>query len=135
MTMINPTLSAPPPAGTQASTAAAALGEALKASPEFARLTTADRAVSADPAATAAIAAFESLQREFRAEIAVGRLRDDQRARLQAAQQAVNAVPSVAAYLAAAQRVQALCRDIAAVVSAEIGVDFAANARSGGCCG
>jgi len=44
-------------------------------------------------------------------------------------------VPSVTAYLAAMAAFQAVCRDTASIVSAEIGIDFAANSRSGGCCG
>jgi hypothetical protein len=46
------------------------------------------------------------------------------------------AVPSVAAYVAATAAFQAVCRETAAVVTAQIGIDFAANCRSGGgCCG
>ena len=45
------------------------------------------------------------------------------------------AVPSVATYVAATAAFQAVCRETAAVVSAQIGIDFAANCRSGGCCG
>ncbi len=44
-------------------------------------------------------------------------------------------VPSINTYLAAMAAFQAVCRETASIVSAEIGIDFAANSRSGGCCG
>ena len=44
-------------------------------------------------------------------------------------------VPSVIAYVAATAAFGDLCRETSAVVSGLIGIDFAANSRSGGCCG
>jgi hypothetical protein len=58
-----------------------------------------------------------------------------QRAELERLQMAMFAVPSVASYVAATEAFQAVCRETAVVVSAQIGIDFAANCRSGGCCG
>jgi cell fate (sporulation/competence/biofilm development) regulator YlbF (YheA/YmcA/DUF963 family) len=133
--MLNPTIQAPAEAEAEAQAAARVFGAALKASPEFAALIAADAAISADPAANTAIAAFDRLQQEFRAEITMGVLQDSQRAELEGSQQAMYAVPSVAAYLVATEAFQAVCRDTASVVSAQIGIDFAANSRSGGCCG
>ncbi len=65
----------------------------------------------------------------------MGILTAAQRAELERLQQAMLAVPSVATYIAATATFQAVCRETAAVVSAQIGIDFAANCRSGGCCG
>ena len=45
------------------------------------------------------------------------------------------AVPSVVAYVAATTAFGDLCRETSAVISGLIGIDFAANSRSGGCCG
>ncbi|MFH0750685.1 MAG: hypothetical protein V2B17_02500, partial [Chloroflexota bacterium] len=82
-----------------------------------------------------AIEAFQSRQAELRTELTMGILSDAQRAELERLQQAMLAVPSVASYVAATAAFQAVCRETAAVVSAQIGIDFAANCRSGGCCG
>ena len=133
--MLNTTLEAPAEAEAEALAAARSFGTALKASKEFVALVAADEAIGRDPSAEAAITAFNSLQQELRAEITMGVLQDSQRAELDQRQQAVTAVPSISAYLAAMAAFQAVCRDTASIVSAEIGIDFAANSRSGGCCG
>ncbi len=86
-------------------------------------------------AATSAIEAFSSLQAELRAEIMMGVLDDAQSARLEGLRAAMLAVPSVAIYVAATAAFQAICRETASVITAQIGIDFAANSRSGGCCG
>ena len=65
----------------------------------------------------------------------MGLLDEDRRAELEHLREAMLANPAVAAYVAATAAFQAMCRETAAVVSAEIGIDFAANCRSGGCCG
>ncbi|MCA0306270.1 MAG: YlbF family regulator [Actinobacteria bacterium] len=133
--MLNPTIQAPAQAEAGALAAAAALGAALKASPEFTALLAADQAISLDPEAEAAIAAFDRLQQQLRTEITTGLLQESQRAELAHCQQALYAVPSVAAYVAATEAFEAVCRETASIVSTEIGMDFAANSRSGGCCG
>jgi cell fate (sporulation/competence/biofilm development) regulator YlbF (YheA/YmcA/DUF963 family) len=133
--MLNPTLEAPAEAEVEALDAARALGTALKASKEFAALIAADEAIGRDAEAGAAITSLNSIQLELRAEITMGVLQDSQRAELDQRQHAVSAVPSISAYLAAMAAFQAVCRDTASIVSAEIGIDFAANSRSGGCCG
>lgn len=133
--MPNPTILAPAKAEAEARAAARAFGAALKASPEFVALIAADEAISADQVANDAIAAFDRMQQELRAEITMGVLQESQRLELQRCQQALYDVPSVAAYTAATEAFQAVCRDTASVVSAQIGIDFAANSRSGGCCG
>ena len=67
--MLNPTLQAPAEADVR--DAARAFGAALKSSPEFIALLAADEAISTDAEANAAIAAFEQLQQDYRAEITV----------------------------------------------------------------
>lgn len=133
--MPNPAIQSPPEAEAGALAAARTFGAALKASPEFSALLAADQAISVDPQAEAAITAFDRLQQQFRAEITMGVLTGTQRAELDRCQRAMYAVPTVAAYVAATEAFGAVCRDTAAIVTAEIGIDFAANSRSGGCCG
>ena len=122
-------------AEAEALSAAGTFGAVLRASPEFTALLASDRALSEDAEANAAIEAFSSLQAELRAEIMMGVLDDAQRARLDRLREAMIAVPSVATYVAATSAFQAVCRETASVVTAQIGIDFAANCRSGGCCG
>ena len=122
-------------AEAEALAAASTFGAALRASPEFTALLAADRALSEDPAATSAIEAFQSRQAEFRVELMMGVLPEARRAELEHLQQAMLAVASVASYVDATAAFQAVCRETASVVSAQIGIDFAANCRSGGCCG
>jgi cell fate (sporulation/competence/biofilm development) regulator YlbF (YheA/YmcA/DUF963 family) len=133
--VLNQTIQAPAEAEADALAAASVFGAALKASKEFTQLVAADDAISRDAEATTAIEAFNNLQQQLRAEITTGSLQDSQRAQLDQRQQTMYQVPSVAAYLAAMAAFQAVCRDTASIVSAEIGIDFAANSRSGGCCG
>jgi cell fate (sporulation/competence/biofilm development) regulator YlbF (YheA/YmcA/DUF963 family) len=122
-------------AEAEALAAAGTFGAALRASPEFTALLAADRALSEDAQAVAAIETFNSLQAELRVEITMGVLTDSQRAELDRLQGAMLAVPSVASYVEATAAFQAVCRETASVVSAQIGIDLAANCRSGGCCG
>jgi cell fate (sporulation/competence/biofilm development) regulator YlbF (YheA/YmcA/DUF963 family) len=92
-------------------------------------------ALSADAEATAAIEAFGDRRAELRTEAMMGILTAAQRAELERLQKAMYAVPTVATYVAATEAFGAVCRETAVVVSAQIGIDFAANSRSGGCCG
>jgi len=133
--MLNPTIQAPAQTEAGALAAAGAFGAALKASPEFTALLAADQAISLDPEAEAAIAAFDRLQQQLRTEITMGVLTEAQRAELDRCQRAMYAVPTVAAYVATTEAFGAVCRETATIVTAEIGIDFAANSRSGGCCG
>ncbi len=126
---------APRAAEAEALTAAGTFGAALRASPEFSALLAAENALSVDAEANAAIEAFGARQAELRLEITMGVLNEAQRAELERLQQAMLAVPTVASYVAATAKFQAVCRETAVVVSAQIGIDFAANCRSGGCCG
>jgi cell fate (sporulation/competence/biofilm development) regulator YlbF (YheA/YmcA/DUF963 family) len=122
-------------AEAEALAAASTFGAALRASPEFTALLATDRALSEDAEAVAAIEAFNNLQAKLRVEITTGALLDSQRLELERLQQAMLAVPSVASYVEATATFQAVCRETASVVSAQIGIDLAANCRSGGCCG
>jgi cell fate (sporulation/competence/biofilm development) regulator YlbF (YheA/YmcA/DUF963 family) len=126
---------APRAAEAEALTAAGTFGAVLRASPEFGALLAANDALSTDAAATAAIEAFGSHQAELRTEAMMGILTAAQSANLERLQQTMYAIPTVAAYVAATEEFKAICRETAAVVSAQIGIDFAANSRSGGCCG
>ena len=65
----------------------------------------------------------------------MGVLTAAQRADLERLQKTMLAIPTVATYVAATEAFSAVCRETAAVVTAQIGIDFAANCRSGGCCG
>jgi cell fate (sporulation/competence/biofilm development) regulator YlbF (YheA/YmcA/DUF963 family) len=122
-------------AEAEALTAAGTFGAALRASPEFGTLLAANDALTADVAATAAIGAFGDRQAELRTEAMMGILTAAQSAELERLQKTMYAVPTVATYVAATEAFGAVCRETAVVVSAQIGIDFAANSRSGGCCG
>jgi cell fate (sporulation/competence/biofilm development) regulator YlbF (YheA/YmcA/DUF963 family) len=126
---------APLTAEAEALMAAGTFGAALRASPEFAALLAANDALSADASATAAIEAFGAGQAELRTEAMMGVLTAAQRADLERLQKTMLAIPTVATYVAATEAFGAMCRETAAIVSAQIGIDFAANSRSGGCCG
>jgi cell fate (sporulation/competence/biofilm development) regulator YlbF (YheA/YmcA/DUF963 family) len=118
----------------QAFSAADALGVTLRESAEFAALVGADRDLAADEAAQAAMEAFQRRQDELRMELTFRTLTDEHKAELEHLQTVMYEVPSVAAYLRAQAALADLCRQAAAVVSAEIGIDFAANCGSS-CCG
>lgn len=122
-------------AEADALTSATTFGGVLRSSPEFAALLAANQALAADAAAAAAIEAFQSRQEDLRMELMMGVLPDEERKELERLQAAMYAVPSVATYVAATATFQAVCQETAAVISAQIGIDFAANSRSGGCCG
>jgi cell fate (sporulation/competence/biofilm development) regulator YlbF (YheA/YmcA/DUF963 family) len=122
-------------AEAEALTAAGTFGGALRASPEFGALLAANDALTADAGATAAIEAFADRQAELRTEAMMGILTAAQRAELERLQKTMYAIPTVASYVAATEAFGAVCRETAVVVSAQIGIDFAANSRSGGCCG
>ena len=125
----------PSAAEVEALEAAGAFGAALRASPEFNALFAANEALSADAGATAAIEAFGARQAALRTEAMMGILTAAQRAELERLQKSMLAVPTVASYVAATEAFGAVCRETAVVVSAQIGIDFAANCRTGGCCG
>lgn len=126
---------APRAAEAEALTAAGTFGAVLRASPEFGALLATNDALVADAGATAAIEAFGDRQAELRTEAMMGILTAAQSAELERLQKAMYAVPTVAAYVAATEAFGAVCRETAVVVTAQIGIDFAANSRSGGCCG
>ncbi len=118
----------------QAFSAADALAAALRESAEFAGLVGADRDLAADEAAQAALEAFQRRQDELRVELTFRTLTDEQKAELERLQTAVFEAPAVAHYFAAQAALADVCRQAAAIVSAEIGIDFAANCGSS-CCG
>ncbi len=118
----------------QALFAADALGRVLHESAEYAALASADRELEADEEAQGAIAAFERRQDELRAEITFRALAAEHQAELERLQAAMLETPAVARYVAAQAALADACRQAAALVSAEIGIDFAANCGSK-CCG
>jgi cell fate (sporulation/competence/biofilm development) regulator YlbF (YheA/YmcA/DUF963 family) len=115
--------------------AAGAFGTALRGSPEFIRLRAAGATLGTDDAAQEAIQAFNGCQSDLQLEIRLGTLDAAQQAQLEGFQAAMLAFPTVAAYLSAQTAFEEICRETATLVSTEIGIDFAANCRSGGCCG
>jgi cell fate (sporulation/competence/biofilm development) regulator YlbF (YheA/YmcA/DUF963 family) len=126
---------APRAAEAEALTAAGTFGAVLRAIPEFAALLAAENALAADAKANEAIEAFQSRQAELRPELMMRVLTVAQRDELERLQKAMLTIPTVADYVAATAAFQSVCRETAVVVSAQIGIDFAANCRSGGCCG
>jgi cell fate (sporulation/competence/biofilm development) regulator YlbF (YheA/YmcA/DUF963 family) len=122
-------------ADTQVFWAAGGFGTALRGSPEFVRLRGAGAALGKDDAAQAAIEAFNQSRSELGLEIRLGTLDADQRAEIERLQAATLAFPTVTEYLAAQGAFEEICRETAGLVTSEIGIDFAANCRAGGCCG
>jgi len=124
-----------PDPDAEALVAATAFGMALRDSPEFTALAAARAALFDDPDAQAAIRAIGERERELRTEIMLGMLSDAAQAELEQLRAALYEQVAVTRYAEADQAVRALCVEAAAVVSDLIGADFAANARTGGCCG
>jgi cell fate (sporulation/competence/biofilm development) regulator YlbF (YheA/YmcA/DUF963 family) len=122
-------------AETEVLLAAGTFGTALRRGPEFERLRAAGAALGTDDAAQEAIAAFNRCQSDLQLEIRLGKLDAGQQAELERFQAAMLALTTVAEYVAAQSAFEAICRETATLVSSEIGIDFAANCRSGGCCG
>ncbi len=116
-------------------TAGATFGAALRATPEFTALLEAGKALDDDPVARAAIHAYNEKREDLRVEAAMNLMTEEQAAEIGQLLEAMHAVPSVIAYVAATTAFGDLCRETSAVVSGLIGIDFAANSRSGGCCG
>ena len=115
--------------------AAGVFGTALRERPEFVRLRAAGAALGTDDAAQEAIGAFNRCQSELALELRLGTLAGLQQAELERFQAAMLAFPRVAEYVAAQSAFEETCRETATLVSSEIGIDFAANCRAGGCCG
>jgi cell fate (sporulation/competence/biofilm development) regulator YlbF (YheA/YmcA/DUF963 family) len=122
-------------AETQVLLAAGTFGTALRERPEFVRLREAGAALGTDHAAQEAIEAFNRCQSDLRLEMRLRTLNALQQAELERIQTAMLAFPTVAEYVAAQTAFEEICRETATLVSSEIGIDFAANCRSGGCCG
>ena len=121
-------------AEAEALLAADVFGRALRASGEFQALAAAAAQLDDDSVAQRTIRVVNGRRAELRVQILTGALDDAERAELDDLDAAMRGLPSVAAYIAAEERLRAVCRAVAEVVSGEIGVDFAANA-GGSCCG
>jgi len=122
-------------AETEVLLAAGAFGTALRESPVFVRLHEAGAALSVDDAAQEAVESFNQCRADLQIEIRLGTLDADQRAEIERLQSAMFGFPTVAEYLTAQAEFEEICRETAGIVSDEIGIDFAANCRAGGCCG
>lgn len=136
LSMKNPALAAASQAAeVDALAAGSTFGALLRETPEHAALLAASSALRADPVAQAAISAYNERQEDLRVEAAMNLLTEEQAAELGSLLESMYAVPSVVAYVDATAAFGDLCKETAAVISGLIGIDFAANSRSGGCCG
>lgn len=115
--------------------AAETFGTVLRASPEFAALQRAGDALRADAEANAAIDALGRRQAGLRMQTMFGMISETEAADLKRLQAEMLACPTVVAYVVAQTALQSVCTETANVISGQIGIDFAANSRSGGCCG
>lgn len=86
-----------------------------------------------DPAAQAAIRAFQGKQQALSWQLQLGLLGDAEREELQRLQQAMVAEPAVRAYVEAQERLGQLCQEVAGYISDIIGLNFAASCGPG-CC-
>jgi|PersoiStandDraft_1058852.scaffolds.fasta_scaffold02677_10 cell fate (sporulation/competence/biofilm development) regulator YlbF (YheA/YmcA/DUF963 family) len=120
---------------TEVLLAAGTLGTALRETPAFVRLHEAGAGLSVDDAAQEAIEAFNRCRADLQIEIRLGTLDADQRAEIERLQSTMLGFPTLAEYLAAQAEFEEICRETAGLVTGEIGIDFAANCRAGGCCG
>ncbi len=116
-------------------TAGATFGAALRTTPEFAALLETGKALDADPVARAAIHAHNERREDLRVEAAMNLMTQEQTDEIGRLLDEMYAVPTVIAYVDATAAFGALCRETSTVISGLIGIDFAANSRSGRCCG
>lgn len=116
-------------------TAGATFGAVLRATPEFAAVLATGSALDADPVARGAIHAYNERREDLRVEAAMNLMTEEQSDDLDRLLNDMHSVPSVIAYVGATAAFGALCRETSTVISGLIGIDFAANSRSGGCCG
>ena len=112
--------------------AARALGELLRETPEFMSLLKTLDAVNNDPA----IQLLAAQMRAHRSALQWGQGDGAQHAaELKRLEQELDALPLVKAYRFAEREVSRQFRTVNEIVSQTAGVDFAANARRSGCCG
>lgn len=115
--------------------AARDFAQALAESPVFQAYETAVTQLDNDPAAQAAIHAFQERQQSLQALIMLNALSAEEQAEMARLQQAFMAEPAVVALLEAQDALTAVCQTTAAILSERIGLDFAAACAPGGCCG
>ena len=116
-------------------TAGATFGAALRATPEFTALLETGKALDADPIARVAIHAYNERHEDLRVEAAMNLMTQEQTDEIGRLLDEMYAVPALIAYVDATAAFGALCKGTSTVISGLIGIDFAANSRSGGCCG
>jgi len=113
--------------------AAQEFAEVLAETPEYRAFDVAERRLRQDPAAQAAIRAFQEKQQALGWQLQFGLVEDAKRQELQQLQRAMVAQPTVQAYVEAQERLTLLCQDVAGLISETIGLNFAASCGSG-CC-
>jgi len=105
----------------------------LAETPEYQAFDQAQLRLRRDPAAQAAIRAFQERQQALQMMIMLNALNGADRDELERLQREMLAQPSVRAYLEAQERFSLLCQEVARLISEVIGLTFAASCGPG-CC-
>lgn len=105
----------------------------LAETPEYQAFDEAQLRLRQDPAAQAAIRAFQEKQQALGWQLQFGLIGDAEREELRRLQQAVLAQPTVQAYMEAQEQLSLLCQETAGLISEVIGLSFAASCGPG-CC-
>jgi len=78
---------------------------------------------------------FQTKQASLKALLALNAVSDEDRMELQKLQDQFYHQPSVLRYIKAQEVLVAFCQEIGDQLSKDIGLDFAASCKTGGCCG
>jgi len=105
----------------------------LAETPEYQAFDEAQFRLRRDPAAQAAIRAFQEKQQALGWQLQFGLIGDAEREELRRQQQAMLAQPVVRGYVEAQERLGLLCQEVAGLISEVIGLSFAASCGPG-CC-
>jgi len=105
----------------------------LAETPEYRAFDEAQGLLRRDPAAQAALRAFQEKQQDLAWQLQFGLLGDDGRGELRRLQQEMLAQPTVQAYIEAQRQLSLLCQEVAGLVSETVGLNFAASCGPG-CC-
>lgn len=111
------------------------LARALAASRELLAFDAAQSALAADQAVYERLRAFERRREEVRRANAWGGSSPADQSALEEEWESLSQAPVLKGFLAAQADLLAFLQDVGTVLRAEVGIDYAALAGSGGCCG
>lgn len=115
-------------------TAARDFAAALAETPQFKAFEQAYEALSKDNAAHQALSVYQAKAKSLRAMLMLNAVSEVERAELERLQNDYVARPTVQAYASAEAELTALCQQAAGMISASIGLNYAASCGAS-CCG